>query len=141
MQMCCKYEITFNKILFTHLVRCTEQMIRKDIPELLKQKRIEKGLTLEEASKILGVSKTTYRDYENGVLLVDNMKIEKLIPLSLFLNIYPNELFDLVTYEGYNKFNKYQFKELMITAIKYNVPDFTEDEKQYLIKSIELICK
>lgn len=116
-------------------------MIRKDITELLKNRRKELDLTLEEAAKIIGVSKTTYRDYENGVLLVDNMKIEKIIPLSLFLNIYPNELFDLVTYEGYSKFNKLQFKELMITAIKYTVTDFTEDEKQYLIKSIELICK
>ena len=105
-------------------------MIRNDIPNLLKQKRIEKGLTLEEASKILGVSKTTYRDYENGVLLVDNMKIEKLIPLSLFLNIYPNDLFDLISYDGYSKFNKYQFKELMITAILYTVTDFTEEEKK-----------
>ena len=116
-------------------------MIRKDIATLLKNRRKELNLTLEDAGKILGVSKTTYRDYENGVLLVDNMKIEKIIPLSLFLNIYPNELFDLVTYEGYSKFNKYQFKELMITAIKFTVTDFTEDERQYLIKSIELICK
>ncbi len=116
-------------------------MIRKDITELLKNRRKELDLTLEEAAKMLGVSKTTYRDYENGVLLVKNMKIEKIIPLSLFLDIYPNELFDLVTYEGYCKFNKYQFKELMIASINYNVSDFTEDEKQYLIKSIELICK
>ena len=116
-------------------------MLRKDISELLKNRRKELNLTLEEAGKLLGVSKTTYRDYENGVLLVDNMKIDKLIPLSLFLNIYPNELFDLVSYDGYSKFNKYQFKELMITAIRYTVTDFTEDEKDYLIKSIELICK
>ena len=116
-------------------------MIRNDVPDLLKKRRNELGLTLEEAGKLLGVSKTTYRDYENGVLLVENMKIDKLIPLSLFLNMYPNELFDLVSYDGYSKFNKYQFKELMIAAIQYNVPDFTEDEKNYLIKSIELICK
>ena len=116
-------------------------MIRNDIPELLKKRRKELNLTLEEAGKRLGVSKVTYRDYENGTLLISNMKIEKLIPLSLFLNIYPNDLFDLMTYEGYSKFNKYQFKDLMITAILNTVTDFTEDEKQYLIKSIELICK
>ena len=116
-------------------------MIRKDITELLKKRRKELNLTLEEAGKRLGVSKTTYRDYENGVLLVDNMKIEKLIPLSLFLNIYPNDLFDLITYDGYSKFNKYQFKAIMTTAILYNVTDFSEEEKSYLIKSIELICK
>ena len=81
-------------------------MIRKDIPELLKNRRKELNLTLEEAGKLLGVSKTTYRDYENGVLLVDNMKIKKLIPLSLFLDIYPNDLFDLITFEEYSKFNK-----------------------------------
>ena len=34
-------------------------MIRKDINELLKNRRKELNLTLEEAAKLLGVSKTT----------------------------------------------------------------------------------
>lgn len=116
-------------------------MIRNDITTLLKKRRKELNLTLEEAGKRLGVSKTTYRDYENGVLLVNNMKIDKLIPLSLFLDMLPNELFDLEKNNDFVKYNKYQFKELMIKAIKYAVDDLNEEEKKYLIKSLELICK
>ena len=116
-------------------------MIRKDIPGLLKKRRKELNLTLEEAGKRLGVSKTTYRDYENGVLLVNNMKIDKLIPLSLYLDMLPNDLFDLEATNEFIIFNKYQFRELMIRIIKYSVNDLTEEEKNYLIKSIELICK
>lgn len=116
-------------------------MIRQDIPDLLKKRRKELDLTLEEAAKRLGVSKTTYRDYENRVLLVNNMKIDKLIPLSLYLGMLPNNLFDLGTTNEFIKFNKYQFKEIMIRLLDVSVNDLTKDEKDYLKKSIELICK
>ena len=116
-------------------------MIRKDISTLLKNRRKELNLSLEEAAKRIGVSKTTYRDYENGVLLVDNMKIEKLIPLALYLDVYPNNLFELDVSSEYATFTKFQFKELMTKAINNIVEDLTEEEKNYLIKSLELICK
>lgn len=116
-------------------------MIRKDIATLLKNRRKELNLSLEEAGKRIGISKTTYRDYENGVLLVDNMKIEKLVPLALYLDIYPNNLFEIGFTSDSTTFTKFQFKELMTKAINNVVEDLTEDEKQYLIKSFELICK
>lgn len=116
-------------------------MIRKDIATLLKNRRNELNLTLDEAAKRLGVSKTTYRDYENGVLLINNMKIDKLIPLSLYLDMLPNDLFEIENVSEFVTFNKYQFKELMTKTILYTVKDLTEEEKKYLIKSLELICK
>ena len=33
---------------------------------LLKERRKSKGLTQYDASKIIGVARTTYADYENG---------------------------------------------------------------------------
>lgn len=116
-------------------------MIRKDIPTLLKKRRKELNLTLEEAGKRLGVSKTTYRDYENGVLLASNMKIEKIIPLAAFLDLLPNDLFLMEMEENMLNFNKYQYKEIMIRLLEVTVNDLTEEEKNYLKKSIELICK
>ena len=115
-------------------------MIREDIPDLLKERRKELRLTLEEAGKRLGVSKTTYRDYENGTLLVSNMKFEKIIALSTFLKMTPNDLFGLnrnILFE----FNKHQFKNVTFYILNNCVNDLTEDEKKYLIKSIKLICK
>lgn len=116
-------------------------MIRKDIPLLLKNRRKELNLTLEEAGKILGVSKTTYRDYENGVLLVKNMKLEKLVPLSLYLDMLPNNLFDFNIPTEHVELNREQFKAFMTKAIIYTAKDLSEEEKNYLIKSVELICK
>lgn len=116
-------------------------MIRKDIPILLKNRRKELSLTLEEAGKRLGVSKVTYRDYENGVLLVKNIKIEKLMHLCIYLDMLPNELFDIECASEFVTLNKCQLKELMTKVILYTVKDLTEEEKNYLIKSLELICK
>lgn len=115
-------------------------MIRKDIPDLLKKRRNELNLTLEEAGKRLGVSKTTYRDYENGVLKINNMKMEKIISLSIYLDMLPNNLFNFGITTEFIQFNKYQFKEYMSNALRYCVNDLSEEEKNYLIKSIELIC-
>lgn len=116
-------------------------MIRNDIPLLLKKKREEKGLTLEQAGKLLGVSKVTYRDYENGFLLIKNMKIDKLIPLAFFLDLLPNQIFNIDSPNFNYNLNKSQFKEFAITLLKNNVIDLNDDDKKYLIKSIELICK
>ena len=115
-------------------------MIRDDIPLLLKKKRKEKGLTLERAGNLLGVSKVTYRDYENGVLQIKNMKIDKLIPLAFFLDLLPNQLFNIDTPNFKYNLNKSQYKEFATTLLKNNVIDIDDEDKQYLIKSIELIC-
>lgn len=115
-------------------------MLRTDIPLLLRNKRLEKGLTLEQAGKLLGVSKTTYRDYENEVLLIENIKIEKLIPLAFFLDLLPNQLFNINSPNFKYNLNKSQFKEFVTTLLKNNVNDLNDEDKQYLIKSIELIC-
>ncbi len=51
-------------------------MVLKD---LLKEKRIENGLTLEEVAKKLGVAKPTLHRYESGVISnIPSDKIEGL---------------------------------------------------------------
>lgn len=113
-------------------------MIRKDIPVLLKKRRKELNLTLEEAAKFLGVSKTTYRDYENGVLLASNMKMEKVIPLCAFLGMHPNELF-LIKNALNQNINKYQFKEIARNTLNLTVKDLTDEERIFLLKSLDII--
>lgn len=114
-------------------------MIRKDIALLLKEKRKERNLTLEEAANLLGVSKSTYRDYENEVLLIKNMKIEKIIPLAIYLDMLPNDLFEIDQTIELVKFNKYQFKEIMINVLRCSVEGLNEDDKKYLIRTLNLI--
>ena len=59
---------------------------------LLKERRKSKGLTQYDASKIIGVARTTYADYENGKIQPPIDKIRKIsewldVPLEKLMNI------------------------------------------------------
>ena len=59
---------------------------------LLKECRKSKGLTQYDASKIVGVARTTYADYENGKIQPPIDKIRKIsdwldVPLEKLMNI------------------------------------------------------
>lgn len=59
---------------------------------LLKERRKIKGLTQYDASKIVGVARTTYADYENGKIQPPIDKIHKIsdwldVPLEKLMNI------------------------------------------------------
>ena len=59
---------------------------------LLKERRKTKGLTQYDASKIIGVARTTYADYENGKIQPPIDKIRKIsewldLPLEKLMNI------------------------------------------------------
>ena len=59
---------------------------------LLKERRKVKGLTQYDASKIIGVARTTYADYENGKIQPPIDKIRKIsewldVPLEKLMNI------------------------------------------------------
>ena len=59
---------------------------------LLKECRKNKGLTQYDASKIIGVARTTYTDYENGKIQPPIDKIRKIcdwldMPLDKLMNI------------------------------------------------------
>lgn len=59
---------------------------------LLKERRKVKGLTQYDASKIIGVARTTYADYENGKIQPPIDKIRKIcdwldLPLEKLMNI------------------------------------------------------
>ena len=59
---------------------------------LLKERRKSKGLTQYDASRIIGVARTTYADYENGKIQPPIDKIRKIcewldVPLEKLMNI------------------------------------------------------
>ncbi len=53
--------------------------------KILKELRLERGLTQEEVGKIIGVQKAAIQKYEKGD--VENMKRSSLIKLSEFYNV------------------------------------------------------
>ena len=57
---------------------------------LLKIKRLEKRLTLEQVGEIVGVGKSTVRKWENG--MIENMGRDKIVALSKALDISPLDI-------------------------------------------------
>ena len=64
-----------------------------NIGNLLKRKRQELNLTLEEVGNIVGVGKSTVRKWENG--MIENMGRDKIALLAKALNISPLVLLDM----------------------------------------------
>lgn len=61
-----------------------------NIGEILKESRIEKGLSVIEVARILGIDRTTYFRYESNQ--VKNIPIQNLLKLIDLLDIDLNEI-------------------------------------------------
>lgn len=59
-----------------------------DLKNLIKDKRLQKGLSMKELAEKVGVSEATISRWESGE--IDNMKHKGIINLSKALNIAPN---------------------------------------------------
>lgn len=60
------------------------------IGEIIKNRRLELGLTLEEVGKKVGVGKSTVRKWETG--LIENMRRDRIAKLAEVLDIPPSQL-------------------------------------------------
>ncbi len=63
-----------------------------DFKELIKVRRKELGLTLEEVAKACNVTKATVMRWENGSIV--NIKKDKIYPLAKILKLDPFSLLD-----------------------------------------------
>ena len=62
-------------------------MDSKDMAKRIKELRQEKGLTLEQVAKVVGVGKSTVRKWETG--MIANMKRDKIADLAKALGTTP----------------------------------------------------
>lgn len=58
--------------------------------EIIKMKRLEKNMSLEDVGKLVGVGKSTVRKWENG--MIENMGRDKIVALSKALGISPIDI-------------------------------------------------
>lgn len=58
-----------------------------DIGKMINQRRTELGLTLEDVGKVVGVSKSTVKKWEDG--FISNMKRDKIALLAKVLQLNP----------------------------------------------------
>lgn len=104
---------------------------------LIKQKRKEKKLTLEEVARYIGVSKSTVSKYERGIIA--NLKREKLISLSNLLDLSPVELIDGVEFEVEQTVTIQGF-QVQLNHLLYQTKDLNESEKDLIKNYVQLIC-
>lgn len=105
-----------------------------DIGKLLKQKRKEKGLTLEQAGRLIGVSKVTYRDYELNN--IKSARMDKMKAIADFLEISPEDLFND---EKLKQVTKQDFAKEVVTLLN-KTDGINDQEKALLIQTLNLIC-
>ena len=116
---------------------------------LLKECRKNKGLTQYDASKIIGVARTTYADYENGKIQPPIDKIRKIcdwldMPLDKLMNIeyadyseldhkpeIVNALDDIAS-EIKSLNLKNQEKSLIINLLDYIAQNYMKREKSVI---------
>ena len=72
---------------------------RFSVGSLLKDRRLELGLTLEQVGNAVGVGKSTVRKWENG--MIANMKRDKIVLLARILQISPTDLINYDTPEEF----------------------------------------
>ena len=113
-----------------------------NIGKLIKRKRIEKGLTLEQVANKVGVGKSTVSKWERGAIL--NMRKDKLDALSLILGIDP-----LVFIYGDENIlsDAKEFEQITAREFKNEVNDLlnktsniSDQEKALLIQTLNVIC-
>lgn len=115
--------------------------------EIIKMKRLEKNMSLEEVGKLVGVGKSTVRKWENG--MIENMGRDKIVALSKALDISPIDILGMSEKDLpkssiesiYNQLEKprqtkvYNFAERQLEEQNSNVVHFPKKEKLPTIKN------
>ena len=106
---------------------------------LLKECRKSKGLTQYDASKKIGVARTTYADYENGKI---QPPIDKIRKISDWLDL-PLEKLMNIQYEDYAELN---YKSEVVNALddiasEIKQLDLKDQEKYLIINLLDYIAQ
>lgn len=107
-----------------------------NIGSLIRQKRKEKRLTLDEVATALNVSKSTVSKYERGLIL--NLKRSKMKVLCNLLDINP--LFLITETEVIQEVTIDNFK-VELNYLLDRVPQLEESEKDLIRNCADLICE
>ena len=106
---------------------------------LLKECRKSKGLTQYDASKIIGVARTTYADYENGKI---QPPIDKIRKISEWLDL-PLEKLMNIQYADYSELDHKNeiINSLDDIASEVKLLDLNDQEKYLIINLLDYIAQ
>lgn len=108
----------------------------KSAGQLIKEKRKEKKLTLQDVANHLGCSKMTISKYERGEIL--NLRRDKLIPLCNLLDISPIQLIDSVEVEQTITINAFKTQ---LNFLLIHTQGLNDSEKSLIKNYVQLICE
>lgn len=113
---------------------------------LLKKRRKSKGLTQYDASKIIGVARTTYADYENGKIQPPIDKIHRIcewldLPLDEIMQVENNTGVELYKFKTKKQMSDVE-KIVTIKRIKRQVEILhTFDDMAETVKKMDIEAK
>lgn len=106
----------------------------QEINEILKQRRLELGLTMLDVAKSVGVSEGTVSRWESGDIA--NMRRDKIAALAKTLNISPAVIMGWEQIE--EKPDKISDSEKKILEIYNNLSD---DGKKYIMQQLNMAAQ
>jgi repressor LexA len=113
-----------------------------NLGDFIKQKRLERNLNLEQLGKRVGVSKMTIQRWESGE--IKNIKSDKIESLARALGVPVVALFNGFDENGNSKgaVKEVSSKEFAdeVKALLNKTTDLTEQQKQYLLTTLDIIC-
>lgn len=106
-----------------------KEVLTLDIGTIIRNRRLELNLTLEEIGNAVGVSKSTVQKWENG--FISNMKRDKISALAKILNINPVTLitgeYPTTLPEGAVPYNPVMHRIPILGDIAAGLPIFSEE--------------
>lgn len=106
--------------------------------ELIRKKRKEKGLTLQNVADQLNVSKMTVSKWERGQIL--NIRREKLLALSQLLGVSPMSIINGADFDKLDQIDLKQF-QIYLNYLINRTSGFNDTERNLIIEYVKLICK
>lgn len=104
------------------------------LQEIIKKRKLELDLTYEEIRNIVGVSKSTVRKWETG--MIENMRRDKILLLAKALQVSPAELlgWDMSAGVVHEAPSTYDIsKNIEKVALKVDGELLTDDEKKEVV--------
>lgn len=103
------------------------------IQDIIKRRRVELNLTYEEVGKIVGVSKSTVRKWETG--MIENMRQDKIVLLAKALKVSPGYL---MGWEEDNNINDSNDNEIKVIAA-HALDDLDDEQIKKVIEFAKFI--
>ncbi|MBE7011165.1 MAG: helix-turn-helix transcriptional regulator [Ruminococcaceae bacterium] len=114
--------------------------MKKTMGEILKELRLERGLTQEEVGKIIGVQKAAIQKYEKGE--VENMKQSSIKKLSKFYGVTTDYLLGIEKADEQLEEYLEMLKSRSELKMLFNLTkDATREDIEKAVKIIETVLE